>query len=318
MSVSVIVGDEPFLTLEAAWREQRQYQQKGYVLERVQVGSDSDWSDILADTQVGSLFHGQRLLRIETPTVKLGKAQLACLQDATLHAHPDTHLLWVGLNLEASTVKTRPFQNLQSSVPVTVCRPLKANAYLPWVRERAKRLNVTLTPAVEAALVQQLDQQLLATHQYLKQAANQPDADEATLLALLHCQPKGDVFAWADAMLAGDVSTLARHHYALRQGDTPPLLVIGVLQKTLRDAVAVLTYVQAGQSLSEALRAAGVWSSKARLLDALRARHQPLTLTPLLQQSLQLADALKRGEPLARVWEHLERLSHQCAQGVTP
>jgi DNA polymerase-3 subunit delta len=264
--VYLLAGDEHLLLLEAADALRARARALGYAEREVlEAERGFDWNDLARAAASRSLFATQRLLDLRLPTGRPGIEGAAAITAFVRSPPPDTVLLITSMTWsrdhEGAWVRA-----VEEAGPVVVYWPIRAEELPGWIVRRAARAGLALAPDAVSALAERIEGNLLAAAQEIDKmalllAAEPPgpgraarSVDAATLEGLVADNARFDVFALADAALAGDCARALRITASLRaEGETVPAL-IGWLAMQFGALVRMAGAVERGASPDEALR----------------------------------------------------------------
>lgn len=310
--VYLLAGQEPLLLLEAADAVRTAARRHGYAEREVLEAGESgfDWAALAASAQQGSLFGGDRkLIDLRLPTGKPGKDGAEALKNYGAQASADTVLLitctqwgkawetaWVG------TVTERGWY-----VPVW---PVKRHELPRWIAARARGRGLALDDEAVSLLAERTEGNLLACAQEIEKLVLLGETGRLSpdrLGALLAEQSRLDVFAFTDAVLAGDAPRALRIVRNLRSEGEASVPVIAWLGSQIELLARVADGEAQGRSAEQGLRGERVWDSRMSLY---RGALNRLGVGGCRRALLSLArlDRLSKGREAGDVWRELERL----------
>ena len=311
-SVYLLAGQEPLLLLEAADAVRAAARQHGYGEREVLEAGESgfDWNALAASAQQGSLFGSDRkLIDLRLPSGKPGKDGAEALKNYGTQPSSDTVLLitctqW-GKAWENAWVGAVTAHGWY--VPIW---PLKRHELPRWITARARSRGLALSDDAVSLLAERTEGNLLACAQEIEKLVllgetGRMDVDR--LDALLAEQSRLDMFAFTDAVLAGDTARALRIVRNLRSEGEAPVPVIAWLGSQIELLARVADGEAQGRPVEQGLRGERVWDSRMSLyrgalnrLGAGGCRRALLSLARL--------DRLSKGREAGDVWLELERV----------
>jgi DNA polymerase-3 subunit delta len=232
-------GEEPLLLMEAVDKLRLATKKQGFE-ERIvfDVGNDFDWSCFIEETQAMSLFSDQKMIVLNIPTGKAGKTGSKAISDYCANPVEDIVLVLACGKVEFRGGKPpawfKKVEDLGMSVRLW---PVKREALPNWIKQRANKLNLNLSPEAISIVVDRTDGNLLATAQEL---------DKLTLLGLtgeiskqeivqsLSDSSRYSIYECIDAALAGKYDLTIKMIYSLKAEHFPEAIAIWALMNDLQ------------------------------------------------------------------------------------
>ena len=233
----LVSGDEPLLVGEAADAIRGAARAAGYADRSVFfVDRSFAWDDLRQATQSLSLFAERRLFELRMPTGKPDKGA-AVLADLAARPPPDVLCLVITDKLDKRAGDALWVRNIEKHGVWVPVWPVEAAALPGWLRARARRLRVDMTPEAAQLIVERVEGNLLAAQQELEKLALL--ADGAAISVQLVSSSVGDsarydVFQLAEAAAAGDAQRALRVLLGLKSEGIEPTLVLWALVRELR------------------------------------------------------------------------------------
>ena len=309
--IYLVFGKEPLQIEEAADSIRRAARAAG-VTERVRLAVEPrfDWGKLYAETQALSLFSRQRLIELRMPDGKPGSDGSKALSEYVDVAPADTHLLIIAGPID----KRAKWYSALEKAGVTVEAPAVRPEQLPgWVGSRLHGAGLGFDPDVVAQLCHLVEGNLLAASQEiekLKLSATGETLSVADLEALAD-HTRYDVYAYANACLAGNSRRGIRILQRLRSAGVAPTLVVWALAQDTRILADLAAERVSGSAADAALKKRGVWGDRLRYMRKALARSRPPWWHAVVQR-VALADQLAKGRArpgtTADIWTELERI----------
>ena len=309
--IYVLAGDEPLQIQEARDSICAAAKRRGFsdrVLLNVELGFD--WSTLGQFAQSLSLFGDKRLIDLRLPTAKPGDAGARAVKEYAANP-PEDNLLLVSLGkLEKGTATSQWYKALERSGATLRTWPVDARSLPGWIRRRAAKRGLTLSPEAAEALAERVEGNLLACAQEidkLHMLHGEGRLDTETVLTSVADSARYSVFDLVDAALAGDGQRSVRIVRGLREEGVAPPFVAWALTREIRALAAMAGDVADGMSVDETLRKHRVWDKRRGVVGAALRRHGATVWLDLLQWAAR-ADRAAKGGAGGQPWDELEGL----------
>jgi DNA polymerase-3 subunit delta len=308
-AVYLLLGDEPLLHDEAYRCLIKTAKNQGFIeKQRLDVDDSFAWSLFQQASQGLSLFARQRLLdlRLQGKNLKPQGAKL-------LQAYAEQPMTGLVLLISAPQLdknKHRPWlQTMAQRAVVVESLPINRQSLPAWIGQRLQRQGVQTEASVVDYLAQHNEGNLLALAQEIKQLSavyGKQFISLAQVQAISHDNAKADVFAWVDALLAGDDGFVRLQR--LKQQGTAILLINSVLGTSLRTLYQIVFARQQGQALNTVFQQQRVWPQRQTLFTHAMQRHTRDHCLRLLVQNIQVEKSIKSND-LSLAWLQLQQLA---------
>ena len=312
----VLSGDEPLQLGEAADRIRAAARKAGY-LSRVVLEADTgfDWSRLADEARSMSLFADKKIIDLRLPSGKPGTQGSKALIEYT-QAIPEHSLLLLTLPKVAFSAKW--IKSLDKAGVLVQVWPVAEQKMPQWIRQRAQSMGLQLQAGVAERLAQQTEGNLLAARQELEKLLllhGPGTIDERLLELAVSDSARFDVYALADAALAGRAKRCLRILANLRAEGMAAAVVLWALSREIRVLGQVATAMQQGMGMQQALTGAGVWKSRFALLQKALSRMNIGQLEELLSVC-QKTDGAIKGVTRHDPWLLLEQIALELS-GIT-
>lgn len=310
--VYVVAGDEPLLVADALDQIRAAARKAGFETRDLHVIERGfDWGELLAGADNLSLFAARRILELRLPSPRPGDAGAKALRALAAGRDPD-RLLVVAIDarIDSSVSNTQWFKALDGAGVFVDARPIDRAGLPRWIRERAARHGVTLTPGAAELLADRVEGHLLAADQELMKlglVGRDGAVDETAVQEAVADSARFDVFRLTDAVLAGDAPRAIRVLYGLRAEDVQPVLVCWALARELSLLATLKLAEMQRQRLDAVYARQRVWPKRRPLLERALRRYEWKQLKDLLAQAVEV-DAIVKGAPGMPPWDALTRL----------
>lgn len=308
----LVAGDEPLLVDEALEQVRAKAMREGFSTRELHTADRSfKWHELLAGADNLSLFAQRKIVEIRLATPKPGDAGSSTIAELCERDDPDTLLIVaVGEKLDSASQKTAWVKAIEQHGAVVEIWPIERGELPRWIQQRAGSLKLKLTNAAAQSLAERVEGNLLAADQEIKRLALTAagrEIDEAEVLEFVANNSRFDVFALADAVLAGETGRTFKILSGLRAEGVHPVQISWVLTRDI-SLLARLEYaVRHGDNLDGALLRSGVWRRRQPLVRQALAKFKAQRLKALLAEAARVDAALKGVFP-AEPWTTLTDL----------
>lgn len=311
-SIYLVSGDEILLVQEAVDLLRKSAQKKGFTERvRIAVESGSDWGKLLySEGHSLSLFSEQRILELDLRSVKMNKENSEILQAYADKPPADTLLIIYANKLDAKALQNKWCKAIDKNGVIITIWPINAEQLPQWIMQRAKNLQLLLTPGAASRLAQQVEGNLLAAAQEIeKLCLLQPDGvlDEKALEEIIANHAHFDIFNLVDSVLAGNSKRSLHILQNLFAEDTEPTLIIWALARELNTMADVGKQVQQGAMLPSLFAKYRIWDKRQTPVRAFLKRCSPVQCWDFLIHAAQI-DRIIKGAESGNVEDELERL----------
>jgi DNA polymerase III subunit delta len=268
------------------------------------------WADLLAGADNLSLFATRKIVEIRLATPKPGDEGAETIEALCEREDPDTLVIVaVGEKLGAAS-RSNWVKAIEQHGAFVEIWPIDRTELPRWIQQRARNLRLKLTQAAAQSLAERVEGNLLAADQEIKRLALTAagrEVDEAEVLEFVANNSRFDVFALADAVLAGETGRAFKILSGLRAEGVHPVQISWVLNRDI-SLLARLEYaVRHGDNVDGALLRSGVWRRRQPLVKQALAKFKAARLKALLAEAARVDAALKGVFP-AEPWTTLTDL----------
>jgi DNA polymerase-3 subunit delta len=309
--VYLVAGDEPLLVDEALEQIRAAAMRTGFTSRELHTAERSfKWVDLLAGADNLSLFATRKIVEIRLAAPKPGDEGAETIAALCERNDPDTLVIVaVGEKLGQAS-RTAWVKAVEQHGVVVEIWPIERGELPRWIQQRAAAQKLKLTPAAAQSLAERVEGNLLAADQEIKRLALTAagrEVDEAEVLEFVANNSRFDVFALADAVLAGETGRTFKILSGLRAEGVHPVQISWVLNRDI-SLLARLEYaLRHGDNLEGALVRSGVWQRRQPLVRKALAKFKAPRLKALLAEAARVDAALKGVFP-AEPWTTLTDL----------
>lgn len=310
-SCYLIVGDEP-LQLKEACDEIRQTAKSHGFTERevLHVDAKFKWETLFASMGTMSLFAEKKLMELHIPTGKPGAAGSKAITQFVETIPADICLLvrceqWTAANDKTKWAKT--IEKHGSFMRVYMPKPQEFGA---WLRNRCHKIGLNVGNDTIALLSMRLEGNLLAADQELEKLKMRFSNQVVTakdVAGLVADNARFDVFRLTDALLENHLKRVLRMTRALKQNNTPIVVIHWALERQIRSLLFFAYIKSKGQRVSPTdYRKQGIWQSQQALMQSALNRLNATKLEQLLAELAKL-DRVIKGQAKGDAWLYLEQ-----------
>lgn len=312
----LISGDEPLLVDEALAAIRAAATEAGFTERERHVAERSfDWEELRAGLQNMSLFSERRSVEVRLPTGKPGDKGARFLSGVAAEPLQDTLLIVITPALDSRSAKSKWVTSLAGSGAWLPLRTPDERALPGWIAARLKRAGLTAEAEAAALLAARVEGNLLAAQQEIDKLSLLHEGGKVTVQSVRAAVADGaryDVFQLSDAALAGNTQRAARILNHLQQEGVAAPLVLWSLAREIAAVSDVALSVASGRSPSQALRDAGVWQSRQKLVGRAAGQLNARAARQLLDRACK-ADRIVKGARRGSAWNALLELTLSLA-----
>jgi len=309
--VYLVAGDEPLLVDEALEQVRAAAMRAGFSSRELHTADRSfKWVELLAGADNLSLFATRKIVEIRLATPKPGDEGSETIAALCERDDPDTLVIVaVGEKLGQASRSTWVKAIEQHGALVEIW-PIERGELPRWIQQRATGLNLKLKAGAAQALAERVEGNLLAADQEIKRLALTAagrEIDEAEVMEFVANNSRFDVFALADAVLAGETGRTFKILSGLRAEGVHPVQISWVLNRDISMLSRLEYAVRHGDNLEGALLRSGVWQRRQPLVKKALTKFKAPRLKALLAEAARVDAALKGVFP-AEPWTTLTDL----------
>jgi len=301
-----VSGDEPFQVQECADKIRAAAQSAGFTdIQRLQIETASDWSQLAVGSASMSLFGDKQLIELRLQMNKPGKEGGAAIVDYCASAGPDTVVILQTKRLDTGTRKQKWSKTLDQVGTSIDVYPLKPHELGRWIEAKLK--NAGYQPARDAVQVinEYVEGNMLAAAQEVEKLmllCEPGPLDGAQIRAAITDSARYDPFDFVDAALKGEQDRIVRMIHGLRQEGVNENQILWIMTDKLRKLVALREARETGANEQQALQ--GLWQSQQALVKQAASR---LSLEQCRQILADLArlDWVSKGQAKGDVWNEI-------------
>lgn len=207
-----------------------------------EVNTSFDWAQPAQHRDQPSLFANHHLIELHNTQNRFPRAAGAALKEWVEKSDPQSTLILYCSKFTAAQQKTAWYRTCDQDACVLRLWPIKRHQMPQWLQQQARQYQLTLTQGACQLLAAATEGHLLAADQVLmklKWCALKNPVDEKTLRPFLSQSGVFNAFDWVDAALDGHANRVKKIYQLLIQSKQEPLLLLGALNRTLRDGLTL-------------------------------------------------------------------------------
>ena len=307
----LIVGDEPLQMQEATDAIRQKAQSEGFTeREILHVDKKFKWETLFSSMGTMSLFAEKKIIELYIPTGKPGAAGSKAITEFVANIPVDICLLIQCEQWSAASDKTKWVKAVENSGSFMRVYMPKPHEFGTWLRNRCRKIALNIEADTITILAMRLEGNLLAADQELEKLkmrfANQviTAKDVAGLVA---DNARFDVFRLTDALLENNLTRVLRMIRALKQDNTPIVIIHWALERQVRTLLFFAYIKEKGQRVSPAdYRKQGVWQNQQSAIQSVLNRLSAAKLEQLIVSTAKL-DRIIKGQARGDAWLALEQ-----------
>ena len=309
-------GDEPLLMQEAADLIRSKYKENGYTeRETLNVDKSFDWGQFFQSTGNLSLFAEKKIIELRLSTPKLEGAGKKAIQHYLSDLNPDYLILLSGPKLDAATLKTKWFSEIEKHGAFMQIWPTNRDNLTPGLVQRLLREGIHADTEAVHLLVDKVEGNLLAAMQEIEKlklltsgaSQNTIRLDAKTVMQVVADSSRYNAYQLVDTALLGDVSRTQKMLAGLKNEGLFPLIILAAICRELRALLPMLEKKRDGQGVNAIIQSARVWYNRKQAVAAALARLDTDSVWKLLDHS-RLIDQSIKGLSKADPWIELSLL----------
>lgn len=246
----LVTGDEPLLVQEACDQIRAKARQQGFAERKVyQVDNQLDWGTVHEEASAMSLFAERKRLEITLPTGRIGNGK-DFVEQFLRQPSDEVMVLLISPRLDGAELRKKWVKTAQEKAIHVQIWPIDPGQFPGWLQHRARERGLQLTEGAQSLLVERLEGNLLVANQELDRLvllAPKGLVDETLIENSVLDSSRFSVFAFSEALLKGDVAHGQKMLSVLAQEGLSPLAVLAVLNRDLKQLLALAQARSEGQ-----------------------------------------------------------------------
>lgn len=204
--------------------------------------------ELTANLETGSLFGSTRIIYLDAFENATAELETALLKEIT-QLSPGIHLVISAIKLDG---RKKSSQELQKRIPVVDCNKLANNDLPVWIKQRAQKMGLELSPEQTRLIATRSGGDLLRVRTELEKLVSfvgqTKKLTDAELEALLPGEPEPDIFGLIDAVAGRNPKLgLPRLEELLNSGENE-IRILATLSRQFRNIAAALEAKEQGMT----------------------------------------------------------------------
>lgn len=317
----LVTGDEPLLVQEACDQIRAKARQQGFEERKVyQADNQLDWGAVAEEANALSLFAERKRLEITLPTGKIGNGR-DFIEQFLANPGEDLITLLVSPRLDGAELRKKWVKTVQDKAVHVQIWPIETAQFPGWLAHRARERGLQFSDAALALLVERVEGNLLVANQELDRLvllAPQGKVDEALIESSVLDSSRFTVFAFAEALLKGEVSHGQKMLSVLEQEGYNALAVLAIVSRDIKQLIALNQARAQGQQTAGYFKANRI--NQRQQQQALSAASHRLTQaqSEQLLRRCTLVDRAAKGHDNDSPWRLLRDLLVRAAPTKKP
>ena len=317
-----VFGAESLLALEATDRIRARARGDGYSEREVLTAEQHfDWAQLRISGQSQSLFASRRILELRITSGKPGNEGSQALQDFCSRLPQDTITLIYLPDIDWRAQKGAWFGALDAAGVMVEAKQVARDALPAWLAARLQAQGQHAAEETLAFIADKVEGNLLAAYQEVQKLALIFPPGELSFEQIREAVmdvARFDVSDLGKIVMSGDAQQLVRTLDGL-QGEGAALpLVLWAVTEEIRGAGRVLSLLNSGRQLPQAIREARIWGQERQ---AMVQRHINRFTTAQVESALMHAahiDRMIKGIAKGDTWDELLQLGLRFATAARP
>ncbi len=257
LPIYFISSDEYFLSQEAVMAIRHVASAHGFS-ERVSIVAESqqNWVEpLMAAIHHLSLFSDKKIIELNLTQINLNATVGKAISDALPHLSDHVLLVVQTCKSDAKNEKSAWYQAIEKKGATLAIWPIPPKQLSQWITERAKKLNIALTPMAVEQLTRLTEGNLRVTDQAIQKLAlmtSDKIVDHTTIAFCLSDDSRFGLFDLVNSALASDSARCIRVLKNLKDHAIEPILVLWVLTREVRASIARLSKGRCAELLMRA------------------------------------------------------------------
>jgi DNA polymerase-3 subunit delta len=306
-----VQGDEPLLVAEAADAIRGKARQSGFTERQAfHIDNHFNWESLKGATQNLSLFGSKKLLELNIPSGKVGNEGSKVLQAIDQLLNADTIALILTPKLDQPSQSSKWVTALNENGVMVVIQSIKRDQLPSWIRSRLLAQKQEADNATLDLLADKSEGNLLAAFQEIQKLGLLYPTGKLSFEQVnkaVFDVARYDLYQLGDALISGDAARFSKILSGLKGEGEATTLILWQISDVIRTVLGVLSSLEQGENLSQALRNARVWGNRQTLLSASIKRFKKPKLLELLQNASEIDFQIK-GLRDGDAWDQLRQL----------
>jgi DNA polymerase-3 subunit delta len=301
---------------EAADSIRQHFRKQGFDEREVfNIDKSFDWNSFHHATNNLSLFSEKKILELRFATAKLDDTAKKALHQYFEDPKSDFILLVSSPKLEAATLNTKWFKEIESRSALVQIWPVNREGLAAWLEQRLLQENIRADGTALQLLMDKVEGNLLAAMQEIeklkllagKNTNESINLDANTVMQVVADSSRYSVYNLVDSTLSGELGRSQKILAGLRSEGLFPLVILNAFTREIRSLQPMVEKRQQGQGVNAIMQASRVWYNRKQPVGSALQRLTIDDIWQLLDHS-KLIDQSIKGLSALNPWDEISRL----------
>ena len=301
---------------EAADSIRQHFRKQGFDEREVfNIDKSFDWNSFHHATNNLSLFAEKKILELRFATAKLDDTAKKALHQYFEDPKSDFILLVSSPKLEAATLNTKWFKEIESRSALVQIWPVNREGLAAWLEQRLLQENIRADGTALQLLMDKVEGNLLAAMQEIeklkllagKNTNESINLDANTVMQVVADSSRYSVYNLVDSTLSGELGRSQKILAGLRSEGLFPLVILNAFTREIRSLQPMVEKRQQGQGVNAIMQASRVWYNRKQPVGSALQRLTIDDIWQLLDHS-KLIDQSIKGLSALNPWDEISRL----------
>ena len=301
---------------EAADSIRQHFRKQGFDEREVfNIDKSFDWNSFHHATNNLSLFAEKKILELRFATAKLDDTAKKALHQYFEDPKSDFILLVSSPKLEAATLNTKWFKEIESRSALVQIWPVNREGLAAWLEQRLLQENIRADGTALQLLMDKVEGNLLAAMQEIeklkllagKNTNELINLDANTVMQVVADSSRYSVYNLVDSTLSGELGRSQKILAGLRSEGLFPLVILNAFTREIRSLQPMVEKRHQGQGVNAIMQASRVWYNRKQAVGSALQRLTIDDIWQLLDHS-KLIDQSIKGLSALNPWDEISRL----------
>lgn len=256
---------------EAADSIRQHYREQGFNEREVfTIDKGFDWQSFQHATSNLSLFAEKKIFELRFSSAKLDDGAKQSLHQYLAEASNDFVLLVSSPKLEAATLNTKWFKQIESQSLLVQIWPVNRDGLASWLEQRLLQENIQADGAALQVLMDKVEGNLLAAMQEIEKLKLLASAesnsvinlDAKTVMQVVADSSRYNIYSLVDSTLSGDITRSQKILAGLRNEGLFPLVILNAFIREIRSLQPMVEKRHQGQGINGIMQTSRVWYNR--------------------------------------------------------
>mgnify|MGYP000058194124 FL=1 len=274
-----------------------------------------NWNEVNSSFKNQSLFGGKQYLEIHIPNSRPGKQGSESIINLLDEVHDEAMLVIVAGKIETDIRRSKWFKSLEKKAITVSCEKVYLSHYPKWIRSRLSAKGLEIDRDALDMFVVLTEGNLMVAKQSIDRLIMMEVQGRVTIKDVSNCVADGahfDLFQLTDAAMMNKKDRVFKIFSRLKSEGMQPFELMRVVNWELKNLSDLMTDVDDGQSVRQAMQTAKVWQSKQKMIGDYLSSRNKQNIDDLIHQACEVDKTIKgvkKGNPWDEVGNLLLMLS---------